>query len=244
MSETRQAGVHIVGREAELAALEAFVDGGASTLVLVGGPGLGKTTLWEAGVELARERGVRVLSARGSGAETRLSFAGLVDLFDGVGTDELAGLPLPQRRALEVALFRAEPTGAAPEPHAIALGVLQALRSLAAAEPLLIALDDVRWLDTASDDALAFAARRLGDAPIAFLRACRPGRLTELQRVLKERPLERRDVQPLSFGATRRLLAERLELTSLPRHTLRRVFETTLGNPLFVLEVGRTMAAG
>src|SRR5690349_15969612 len=74
--------------------------GPAGSLVVVGAPGIGKTTLWEAGVALARERGLRVLSARASGAETQLSLASLGDLLDGVGMDELAELPAPQLHAL------------------------------------------------------------------------------------------------------------------------------------------------
>jgi hypothetical protein len=41
-----------------VARLVAFLEGGeANALILTGGPGIGKTTLWEAGVELAREPG-------------------------------------------------------------------------------------------------------------------------------------------------------------------------------------------
>ena len=128
---TSEVGREIVGREAELALLDAFLaDGGSpGALVLTGGPGIGKTTLWEAGVDLARRRGLRVLSARASGAETRLSFAALIDLLEGVGPNELGGLPAPQVQALEVALLRAAPTGDPPPPSAISVGFLNALRA-------------------------------------------------------------------------------------------------------------------
>jgi hypothetical protein len=48
-------------------------------------------------------------------------------------------------------------------------------------------------------------------------------------------------VGPLSLGATRRLLSERFGL-SLSRNLLRRIVESTLGNPLFALEIGRELA--
>src|SRR4051812_26668954 len=72
----------VVGRDAELAAIEDFLqsDGSPQAFVLTGGPGIGKTTLWEAGLDAARQHGVRVLAARGSGAEAQLSFAALTDL--------------------------------------------------------------------------------------------------------------------------------------------------------------------
>src|SRR6266511_4081432 len=215
MKQTSDLAGHLVGRERELTALEELLgsDGPARVLVLTGSPGIGKTVLWEAGVDLARRRGLRVLSARGSGAETRLSFAALIDLLDGVGPDELAGLPPPQRHALEVALFRAESTGTPPEARAIAFGLLTALRSLAAREPLLVAMDDMQWLDGASSDALAFAARRLDDEDDAFLLARRPGPPSALERALGGRAPERVEVGPLSVGAIRRILSEKFGLS-------------------------------
>src|SRR5262249_33213567 len=99
-----------IGREPELALLREFLgrrDGGQA-LVLSGGAGIGKTTLWEAAVGAARRRRFRVLSTRASGADTRLAFAGLIDLLDDVESRELAALPTPQRRALEIAVLRAE----------------------------------------------------------------------------------------------------------------------------------------
>jgi MoxR-like ATPase len=72
---TRERSTHVVGRESELVELEGFLESSSRhTLLLVGEPGIGKTTLWEAGVEAARERGLRVLAARPSGADAQASF--------------------------------------------------------------------------------------------------------------------------------------------------------------------------
>jgi len=228
---------HIVGRESELSAVRGFVASGAEprALALAGGPGIGKTTLWEAGVETARAQGVRVLAARPSGTESWLSFAALADLCTELDASALAELPPPQRNALEVALLRAEPAAAPPEPRAIALGLLNLLRTLARDAPLLVAIDDIPWLDAPSAEALAFAARRLANERIAFLLARRPGQASVLERELDPMRLQ---IGPLSLGATRRLLAERLGL-SVPRPLLRHIVESTMGNPLFALEVGR-----
>jgi DNA-binding CsgD family transcriptional regulator len=232
----------IVGRESELEVLRGFfgADGSGRALVLSGGAGIGKTTLWEAGVELARERGSRTLVARPSGTEASLSFAALIDLLEGVDAGAWMSVPAPQRSALEVALLRAEPSGVPPEPHAIALGVLNVLRALAAEGPVLLAVDDIPWLDAPSADALVFAARRLKDEPVTFLLARRPGRRSVLERALEPRGLERLEVGPLGFAASRRLLSDRLGLV-VSRQVLRRIVDSTLGNPLFVLEVGRAL---
>ncbi len=231
----------IVGREAELALVDGLLSGDARALLLTGEPGIGKTRIWEAGVAAARERGLRVLTARPSDAEARLSFAALIDLLDGVSSDELADLPAPQLQALDVALVRAAPTGPAPGEHAIAVGLLSALRALSAGGPLLVAIDDVQWLDRPSAEALAFAARRLDGAAVGFLVATRPTDPSALELALEQIGLQRRALTPLSVGAIRRMLSERLEL-SLPRQLLRRIVDTTLGNPLFALEVGRSLA--
>ena len=155
----------VIGRERELERLRAFVSGGftPTALVLDGEPGIGKTTLWEAGIAAARERGVAVRVARAGEAEAQLSFAALIDLAGGL---DLGPLPAPQRAALEIALLRREPEGAPPQPHAIGLGLRNAL---AAAGPTLVAVDDIQWLDAPLRRGTglrgAAAARRAGRVP-------------------------------------------------------------------------------
>ena len=199
--------------------------------------------MWERGLRLARDRGIRVLAARPSGAEAELSFAGLFDLLEGIDIGAVGGLPAPQRRALEAALLRAEPMDAAPERFAIAAGFLTVLRSLSAGEPLLVAVDDLQWLDAASADVLAFADRRARGQQVQFLLSRRSGAATEVEGALGPAALHTTEVGPLSLSATRRLLSQRLGLT-LPPRTLRRLFDATQGNPLLALELGRALAGG
>ena len=102
----------VVGRRRELAAIEAFLarpSDGVTALAVTGPAGIGKTTLWQAGVDLAADQGRRVLAARPAGVEASLSFAGLVDLFARVDDEALELLPAPQRRALAAALLRDDP---------------------------------------------------------------------------------------------------------------------------------------
>lgn len=235
-------GAHVLSRETELAQLGRFLQAGepAACLVLLGEPGVGKTTLWEEAIALAGANGLLVRSTRTSEAETALSFAGLGDLLDGVEGEVLAGLPAPHLRAIDVALRRTDAGATPPDPLAICAGFLGTLRLLAARQPLLVAVDDVQWLDASSAEVLAFAARRTGQG-VKFLVSRRTGRPSDLERVLEPRGVERLELAGLSHGAVARLLAERLGL-SPPRRVLRQLYETSHGNPLFALELGRMLA--
>ena len=235
----------MIGREPGLTAVEDLLRGGSPSvaLLLTGGPGIGKTTLWEQGLRLAAEGGFQVLAARPSGAEAELSFAGLFDLLTAIEIGPLPGLPAPQRRALEAALLRTEPAAEAPERFAVAAGFLTVLRALAAESPLLVAVDDLHSLDAATAEVLAFAARRAPDQRCRFLLCRRSGPATGVEDALGSALLHTAEVAPLTRTATRRLLAERLGLTVPPR-TLQRLFELTAGNPLLSLELGRALARG
>ena len=168
----------VVGRDAELASIRDFVTGisdGASALVLEGEAGMGKTTLWRAGVEAAESAGLCVLQAEPAESETALSFSGLGDLLDPVLDEALAPLPAGQRSALARALVLEEVEGPAPDAHAAGVALLNALRGLASTRDLLVAVDDVQWLDAATSAALAYAARRLRGEHVGVLLARRAG---------------------------------------------------------------------
>ena len=114
------AATAVVGRDGELGSIQAFlaeVEQGPAALVLSGEAGIGKTILWEAGVEEARERFGRVLSHRSVEAEASLAFAGLSDLLEPVLEEVAAALPPLRREALEVALLLAGPGEQPPDPR-------------------------------------------------------------------------------------------------------------------------------
>jgi len=231
----------LVGREAELVEVDRFLtdDEGAACLVLSGDPGVGKTSVWEVALDLAVELGQIVASTRCSHSEAGLSFAGLADFLDGVDLGTL-GIPDPHRHALEVALGRATATGGPVEPLAIAAGFLALLRVLSRRAPVLLAVDDLQWLDEASAECLTFAARRLRGLPVRILCSRRPGRPVAVERELDLVGVTVLELRGLRFGALRELLARRLG-APLPRRVLRHVFDRSQGNPLFAVELGRAL---
>src|SRR5262249_9185288 len=159
-------------------------------------PGIGKTTIWEAGVRSASARGLRVLAARPTEAETSLAYAGLTDLLADIDDDAFAALPAPQRHALDVALLRAVPEGSPPDPRSVFAGFGSVLETIARERPVLVAVDDLQWLDGPSARALDFVGRRLRNTQVVFLAAARtesgaarsPGWVDEDER-LRLRPL-------------------------------------------------------
>ena len=207
--------------------------------MIEGEAGAGKTTLWLAGVDEARERGYRVLETRPVEAEARLPFAGLGDLVGSVVDELLDELPEPQADALRVALLLAPPGQAPPDERAVAVAVLGVLRELARTDRVLVAVDDVQWLDPPSAKVVSFAWRRLREEPVGVLLAHRLGTNAPAALVEDDR-FSSLAVGPLALGAVHRLLHSRLDLV-LPRPALRRVHEVSGGNPFFSLELGRAL---
>jgi DNA-binding CsgD family transcriptional regulator len=230
----------VVGREAELDLVSAFVSGRSqnASLVLAGEAGIGKTTLWQAGNEAAASNGLRVLSTRASEGEAGLLFAGLADLVDNMDAKVLERVPAPQMHAVEVAIRRIAAGTEPPDRFAISAGFLAAVRESAAAEPSLIAIDDVQWLDTSSAECLIFLSRRLGDEKLRFLFSRRGDEPSMLERTLEPRGLELVEVKAMSLGAIGRLISDRLGLL-LPRRVIRQLHETSHGNPLLGMEIAR-----
>jgi DNA-binding CsgD family transcriptional regulator len=235
----------LVGREEELARLFSFLEGELpSAIVLEGEAGIGKTTIWREGIHAAEQRGLRVLSTSGAPGETQMAFAGLADLLEPVVEEVLPVLPAPQREALEATLL----LGDSPVPHGgrpTSAALLTALRALAGERRILVAVDDVHWLDAASLSALSFVIRRLREEPIALVLALRTGEGAALPfdfaRTSFERRVQRLPIGPLSFGALRHLLQTRTD-TRLSRPLLLRIHETSAGNPFFALELVRAIA--
>src|SRR5262249_38430754 len=164
--------------------------------------------------------------SRPAEAEQGLAHAALGDLLEGVADEVLPALAAPRRRALEVALLRVEAGDDAVDPRAVGIATHGALQALAEGRPLLVAIDDVQWLDASTADALAFAMRRLSTNVLLLLsrRVCPGSRASRLEQVLGPDRIRRLAVGPLTVGALHRLLRDRLG-TPFARQTLLRIHE-------------------
>ncbi|HYI21750.1 MAG TPA: AAA family ATPase, partial [Candidatus Limnocylindrales bacterium] len=235
-----------IGRDGELHELAGFLaaaDGRPGAMLLVGPEGMGKSTLWEVALADARDRDYLVLEARPVEAETGLSFSALSDLLAPILDSVLPALPEPQRDALEAALLL-RPSSEALDPRAIGSAALSALRAAAAARRLLIAIDNIQWLDPASATTLAFALRRLRDENIGGLFAARGAVEDRIVRTWSGlMPTRVLSIGPLSLGATHALVFDRLGAV-MPRPLLHRLHDLGRGNPFYTLELTRAWQAG
>ena len=238
----------VLGREKELQVLGRFLDSLTGDCpagcVVEGEAGIGKTALWREGVARAQAASFRVLSCAPAEVEATLSYSALADLLSEVEPHVLAALPAPQRNALEVAMLRADRGDATAGARAVGAAAVAVLGQLASSGPVVVAIDDVQWLDRPSARVLEFAARRLGGQPVAFLLSLRtPGGAAfplGLDRSLGAERLERIRVGPLSAGALHQMIKARLSGT-FNRAALLRIHRATGGNPLFALELASSL---
>ena len=155
----------------------------------------------------------------------------------------LPDLAPPQRRVLGAALLVDDPLEFTPDPHVVAAAFLAALRSLAGSVPVVVAIDDIQWLDAPSAAAVSFAIRRLDTDQVGLLGAVRGDGISDAPLELSRARLtaEIVPVGGLSLGALHHLVRTELDL-SLSHPTLRRVHAESAGNPFMALEIGRALA--
>jgi DNA-binding CsgD family transcriptional regulator len=203
--------------------------GRSGVLVLRGEAGVGKTALLD--YVLGSAEDLRVVRAAGVESEMELPFAALQQMC-GPALDRLGRLPDPQRDALGTA-FGLQ-TGPAPDRFLIGLAVLSLLSEVAADRPLVCVIDDAQWLDRASAQVLAFAARRLLAESVLVIFASRePG--AEL------RGLPELAVAGLPDADARELLASALPWP-LDEQVAEQVVAEARGNPLALLELPRGLS--
>ena len=236
----------IVSRPAESRVVEVLltaVASGPSGLLLEGEAGIGKTTLLLAAGDAARQRGFRVLSARSAAAESVLAYAVLVDLLSEVEATAWAGLPDAQRLALDRVLLRADARGPATDQLEVAASLLAVVERLAKESAVLLAIDDLQWIDTSSKNVVAFVARRLAGR-VGVLGASRTdpssGGAATWLKMPRPDAMARVTVSPLSLGRLQSVVTHRLG-RSFPRSTMVRIQETSAGNPLYALELARAI---
>ncbi len=239
----------LIGRNSEmLVARDRLLraDTEPAALLVLGEPGIGKTALVEQVTSEALAAGYPVLRARPTETEARLSYSGLIDLLAEVPEARFAELPAPQYRALEIALRKRDPGRTSRDPLAVSLSLLSLLRRSVEETPVLVVVDDLQWLDSATERALGYAMRRAG---VALRLLCasrddvRPALFGEVARGLGGDRVEELHLAPLSSGVLHHIFKEELG-ENFARPLLVRIEQASGGNPFFALEIARAISAG
>src|SRR4051812_26423812 len=221
----RDSGSRIVERDKEVTLLGMLLGdaiGGEGRVALIEGPaGIGKTRLLAEARAQAPSYGMTTLSARGSELEREFPFGVARQLFEGALADParrdrlFAGAAEPARAVFE---SPSEPQGAGEGPGDASFAALHALFWLAvnitADGPLLLAIDDLHWVDRPSLRFLASLTRRLEGLPIAIATTLRTGEpptdaalIAEIIQDPATAPVRPR---PLTEAAVAELVRERL----------------------------------
>ena len=239
----------LVDRDRELGSVMTALDdlvAGQPGLVLIEGPaGIGKTRLLTEARRLAGQRGVRVLTARGSQLEKAFAFGAVRQLFepelvDPARRDRLfAGAAAGARGVFDLAAGEAGEGS-----FAVLHGLYWLAVNLADDGPVLLAVDDVQWCDSGSLRWLAYLVRRLDALPVLVVGTVRTGEQHEDEELLAELELEPAAVLvhpgPLSREATEGIVAHRLGEPVSPLFTTA-CHRTTSGNPLLLRQLLRAL---
>ncbi len=211
-------------------------------LVVLGEPGVGKSALVHDLVSAQQAapaaEAARVLRTAGVESESPLPFAALHRLLRPVVNFER--LPVPQARALRVAFGLED--GPTVEPFMVGMATLSALTDAAEGGPVVCVVDDAHWLDSASADALLFAARQLDADPVVMVFAARYTGGDAAAGAFRPHGLPVLELGGLDEGAARQLLDQRSG-EQLPGEVADRLVRDSGGNPLALLELPTTLSA-
>ncbi len=250
----------IVGRDQELAAIDALLGNERGLLLVSGEAGIGKSRLAREAVARAEARGYRVLQGACFERDRSLPYAPFLDLWrtyvaanpDEVRkhlhvaapellklASELAGPSVGSRSALDPGL----------EQHRLFHEMREFLAHLARERPLLVVVEDLHWSDEASLELLLRLIRRRADTPIALLLTYRSdeqgsGLARFLAEIDRERVAAEIALRPLTPSETGQLLRAILDLPRPPAAVfVRSLHGLTGGNPFFAEEVVRSLIA-
>ncbi|MBI3031118.1 MAG: AAA family ATPase [Candidatus Rokubacteria bacterium] len=255
-----------VGREQELAALErAFglaKDGHGQIVFVVGEPGMGKSRLL---LEFKRRlQGEKITWVEGP----CISFGGSIPflpiiemlkrnfrIVDGASEAEIVakvdrGLTFLGGDAPTVGPYLkyllsvnpGDPAVAAMDPAQRRPRIFEALRQIALRgsqlRPIVMVIEDLHWIDPASEEYLKFLADSLAGAAVLLILTYRPG----YSQPFGDRTFHSRiALQPLSEDESARMARGLLEASDLPHEVRAIVSRKAEGNPFFLEEIVRSL---
>lgn len=229
----------LIGRDVEIdlvaAALEQAASGTGGAFLVQGEPGIGKSALLDAARVMAAERGFIVVGCAGVRDATTAGFAGLHQLLQPL-LGYLDSIPVRQAGAIRTAFGMGGDEEV--DRLLLGLGALGLLEEAAAQSNVLVAVEDIHWLDSSSTDVVGFLARRLQGIPVVLLATARPSQGA----VDLEALFSRRFALSALSRADSLAVIENMSASMDPK--LRDlIVSTSLGNPLALTEFASAASA-
>jgi class 3 adenylate cyclase/tetratricopeptide (TPR) repeat protein len=257
-----------VGREAEMAALEAALDrvlGGQGLIVgIVAEPGVGKSRLCHELAGRCRARGIPFRIGRGVPHGKAIPLLPIMDAYrsnyditeqdsDEMARDKIAGRLVrldPDLADAVPVMFQflgvPDPRRPAPpmSPEALQRAVVDVTTRLFTArarlgESVVMLFEDLHWFDTASDAFLAAISDVIPTTPVLQIRTFRPEYQAEW---MGKTYYEQLTLRPLGAEALDELLRDLLGDDPSIAGLAARIRERTGGNPFFIEEVVQQLA--
>ena len=161
-----------VGRTDELAVVDAVVSSAATgvgqVLLLEGEAGIGKSHLVRAAVDVAKARGMRIVSADADELDARPGglVRGLLDTIPPGVAD--------RNRLAELLTMPSDPAEGVDLGYAATEALVDVIETMATSSPVLVVVEDLHWADDLSLRAVVALARRTQASPIVVIASCRP----------------------------------------------------------------------
>ena len=237
---SRQPEAALIGREAELGAVHAWLampNAKLKAWLFEGEAGMGKSRLLRECERLAERAGARAVRIRVPDARPGWPYAALQALLAQLERGGQGPLAQLVDASLPAGIAHAPPSAASTREELLqsVQGVLE--RAVKAHAPLVLLLDDVHHLDDASVELLHFCALNLRALPIAFVLSARGGELHDrpsigrtLRALRREHILDELQVSALTLDQTQSLLS-----SAITPEAAAKLYEQSGGNPLFAL---------
>jgi ATP/maltotriose-dependent transcriptional regulator MalT len=244
----------LIGRADELASLEHVLEelelGGSVAIELVGDPGIGKTRFLSELSARAEDRGHLVLVGSASELERALPFSVFVDALDeyveSLDRNRFSTLPADVQAELAhvlpslCTLAGGRAVALQHERYRSHRAMRALLAHLAQTKPVVLALDDFHWADSASVELLGALLRRPPAAAVLIAVALRPRQTPEhlaaaLERADRAAALTRLELGALTLDEARELLGERVDAAGAAV-----LYQESGGNPFYLEQLARS----
>ncbi len=239
--------VELIGRDLEvsqlLATMERVLDGEPSVTVIEGEPGIGKTRLVDELIGLASIKGCRVLVCRCGELDRDHPFVPIVAALQDLLAD--LGIEAPVELHDAVAILRSATTANLPANEVQPRGdyvtslIVESIHEIARTAPLLVAFEDLQWVDEASSRVLWGLARRRRGSRILTAVTLRPTKralVDALRRGLDGQGATSLALSPLDPASALRLASA---VAGFGKTVDSALVNDAAGNPLFLTELFR-----